>query len=90
MKRNSHFVCLKGKVIFVIQQKDGRYIEIESSEEKPVLVHVGKNIASAHINLSNNSSIVLTLADIAWRPNDNEMKNILFNDYDWNKWKRSQ
>ena len=89
-KRNSHFVCIKGKVIFVVQQKDGKYVEIESSEEKPVIVHVAKNIASAHINLSNTSSIVLTLADIAWRPNDNEMNNILFNDYDWNKWKTSR
>jgi len=28
------------------------------------------------------------LADIAWRPNDNEMKNMKFEDYDWNKWKK--
>jgi len=89
-KRTSHFVCVKGKVVFVIQKNDRSYVEIESSEEKPVLVHIAKNIASAHINLSNNTSIVLTLADIAWRPNDNEMKNISFDDYDWNKWKISQ
>jgi len=29
----------------------------------------------------------LTLADVSWKPNDNEMKNITFNDYDWKKWK---
>jgi len=26
------------------------------------------------------------LADIAWRSNDNEMKNLTFDDYDWEKW----
>jgi len=36
--------------------------------------------------LSNNTSRILTLADLAWRPNDNEMKNVNFTDYDWKKW----
>ena len=63
----------------------GTYTEIESSHEKPVLVHVPNNIASAHINLSNNVSHVLALADLAWRPNDNEMVNTIFEDYDWKK-----
>jgi len=50
-------------------------------------VHVPKNIASAHLNLSKDVSRILVLADIAWKPNDNEMKNIDFEDYDWSKWK---
>ena len=29
----------------------------------------------------------IALADVAWRPNDNEMLNIEFKDYDWTKWK---
>ena len=86
-KRNSYFVCIHGKVLFVIQNKDGTYTEIESSHEKPVLVHVPNNIASAHINLSNDVSCVLALADLAWRPNDNEIRNTVFEDYDWKKWK---
>jgi len=86
-KRNSYFVCIHGKVIFVIKDKNGKYIEIESSDENPNLVHVPKNIASAHLNLSNDVSRILALADIAWKPNDNEMKNIDFEDYDWSKWK---
>ena len=86
-KRISYFVCIHGKVLFVIQNKDGTYTEIESSHEKPVLVHVPNNIASAHINLSNDVSCVLALADLAWRPNDNEIRNTVFEDYDWKKWK---
>ena len=62
-------------------------MEIESSENKPVMVIVPKNVASAHVNLSPNISRVLTLADIAWRPDDNEMVNTTFDDYDWKKWK---
>ena len=87
-KRNSYFVCIRGKVVFIVKDNMGTYHEIESSENKPVLVQIPKNIASAHINLSDNTSTILTLADIAWRPNDNEMENVTFDDYDWKKWKK--
>ena len=86
-KRNSHFVCIHGKVVFVIKDNDGKYKEIESSEENPTLVFVPKGYPSAHINLSKEVSRVLALADVAWRPNDGEMVNTTFNDYDWSKWK---
>jgi len=39
------------------------------------------------MNLSNHVSRVLALADIAWQPNDNEMVNDHFDDYDWSMWK---
>jgi dTDP-4-dehydrorhamnose 3,5-epimerase len=32
---------------------------------------------------------VLVLADIAWRPDDNEMDNTIFDDYDWRKWSKN-
>jgi dTDP-4-dehydrorhamnose 3,5-epimerase len=86
-KRNSYFVCIHGKVIFVIKQKNGKFKEIESSADNPVLVHIPKNCSSAHINISKNISRILTLADLAWKPNDNEMENDIFEDYDWKKWK---
>jgi dTDP-4-dehydrorhamnose 3,5-epimerase len=85
-KRNSYFVCIHGKVIFILRDDKGKYLEIESSEENPVMVYVPKNIASAHINSSDNVSRVLAVADIAWRPNDNEMDDISFDDYNWEKW----
>ena len=84
-KRASYFVCIHGKVLFVIKNNDGSYSEIISSDEKPVLVHVPKNIASAHINLHSDVSRVLALADISWKPNDNEMINTTFEDYNWKK-----
>jgi len=34
-------------------------------------------------------SHVLALADLAWIPNDNEMINTIFEDYDWKKWKNN-
>ena len=86
-RRNSYFVCVHGKVVFIIKDEDGKYHEIISSEDDPVLVFVPRGIPSAHINLSPSLSRVLALADIAWRPNDDEMKNITFDDYDWKKWK---
>jgi len=86
-KRDSHFLCIEGKVIFVIKNQN-EYLEIESSEENPVMVYVPNGVASAHINISNKISRVLALADISWRPNDNEMENRTFDDYDWEKWSK--
>lgn len=88
-KRTSYFVCIKGKVVFITKGKDGLYQEIISSEENPVLVQVPSTFPSAHVNLINTPSLVLTLADVAWEPNDNEMENVTFDDYDWDKWKNN-
>ncbi len=85
-KRNSYFVCIHGKVVFILKNENGEYLEIESSEENPVMVFVPKNVPSAHINCSKNISRILALADIACKPNDNEMQNVSFVDYDWGKW----
>ena len=87
-KRNSYFSCIHGKVVFIIRDESGKYIEIESNSDEPTIVFVPKNFPSAHINISNDISKVLTLADIAWKQNDNEMKNIFFNDYEWKKWNK--
>jgi len=89
-RRNSYFVCIHGKVLFVIKNEDGTFEEIVSSDEKPVLVYVPKNTASAHINLNNDVSRVLALADKSWKPNDNEMKNTFFDNYNWQKWKNNE
>lgn len=85
-KRTSYFTCIYGKVVFIIKEKNGNYVEIESSSEKPTMIIVPKNVASAHVNLFNNTSTVLALADISWKPNDNEMINVTFENYDWKKW----
>ena len=87
-KRDSYFLCIKGKVVFIIKDNRGKYHEIESSEEDPVLVQIPKNYPSAHINTSSEISSILALASEAWRPNDDEMKNVSFEDYDWKKWKK--
>jgi dTDP-4-dehydrorhamnose 3,5-epimerase len=87
-KRDSYFVCIKGKVVFIIKDDQGKYHEIESSEEDPVLVQIPKNYPSAHINTSSEISSILALASESWRPNDDEIKNVSFEDYDWKKWKK--
>ena len=88
-KRNSYFTCIHGKVVFIIKDTDGKFYEIESGEENPIMVFVPKNIPSAHINISDKSSMVLALADVAWKPDDDEMVNITFDDYNWKKWIRT-
>ena len=88
-KRDSYFVCIRGKVVFIAKDLSGKYHEIESSEEKPILIQIPHNHPSAHINITNDKATVLTLANPAWRPDDDEMKNVTFDDYDWNKWKKN-
>lgn len=86
--RDSYFVCIRGKVVFIAKDLQGNYHEIESGEDNPVLIQIPKNYPSAHINITDKLATILTLANPAWRPNDDEMKNVLFDDYDWNKWKK--
>lgn len=86
-KRDSYFVCIRGKVVFIAKDLDGKYYEIESSEENPILVQIPKNHPSAHINVTDKIATILTLTNLAWKPNDNEMQNISFDDYNWSKWK---
>ena len=88
-KRNSYFVCIHGEVVFVIQKKSGEYEEIHTTADRPVLVIIPKNVSAAHINVSDDVSRVLTLADLSWKPDDDEMKNVPFDDYDWKKWLKS-
>lgn len=86
-KRDSYFVCIMGKVVFIAKDLNGKYYEIESSEENPVLVQIPKNHPSAHINTTDKMATILSLTNLAWKPNDNEMQNVSFDDYNWSKWK---
>ena len=88
-KRNSYFVCIHGEVVFVIQKKSGEYEEIRTNADKPVVIVIPKNVPAAHININDGVSRVLTLADLSWKPDDDEMKNIPFDDYNWKKWLKS-
>jgi len=89
-KRISYFTCIHGKVVFVLKKKDNSFVEIESSSENPILLKISAGTPSAHISISNDVSRILTLADVAWKPNDNEMDNVTFDDYDWKKWKLNE
>ena len=86
--RHSYYVCIKGKVVFVIKEDSGNYLEIESSEENPVLIP--KNHSSAHINLSDESSIIMALVNPSWKPDNKDEHNVTYDDYDWKKWKNSK
>ena len=85
--RTTYFFCVHGNVVFVIQDNAGKFHEIKVDSEKPVLITVSNGIAAAIVNPTTKITKVLVLADIAWRPNDDEMKNVSFDDYDWDKWK---
>ena len=85
-KRTTYFSCIRGKILLVIQETDGTFREITLDSKKPQLACIPNGIAAALVNTDNNSADVLVLADIAWRPDDNEMENVPFEDYEWKKW----
>ena len=84
--RTTSFSCIHGSVVLVIQDDNGKFHEIKTDSEKPVLITVSNGIAAAIVNPTTKIAKVLVLADIAWRPNDNEVKNVSFDDYDWEKY----
>ena len=84
--RTSYFFCIEGEMVIVIHDKDGTYHEIKTNSKESKLVSVSNGIGAAIINPSEKISKILLLADIAWRPNDDEMVNVLFENYDWEKW----
>ena len=86
--RTTYFSCIHGSIVLVIQDDDGKFHEVKADSERPTLVSVRNGVAAAIVNPTDDISKVLVLADIAWKPNDNEMKNIDFADYDWKKWKK--
>ena len=86
--RTSFFYCITGKMVIVIKDKDGKYLETETDSTGSKLICVSNGTPAAIVNPSKNISKILVLADVAWKPNDNEMENVTFDDYDWNKWKK--
>ena len=85
-QRTSYFFCIEGEMVIVIQDKNGKYHEIKANSESLKLISVSNGIAAAIINPSKKISKILVMADVAWKPNDNEMKNYTFDSYDWKKW----
>ena len=86
--RTTYFSCIHGSIVLIIQDNDGKFHEVKADSERPTLISVANGVAAAIVNPTGDISKVLVLADIAWKPNDNEMKNIDFENYDWNKWKK--
>jgi len=87
--RTTYFYCISGEVVILIQDDEGVIHEISSNSDIPILISVPNKLAAAIINPTNNVSKILVLADVAWKPNDNEMINVTFDNYNWNKWKNN-
>ena len=86
--RTTHFCCIEGNLVIIV--KDGKkFHEIKIDAKNPSLVTVKNGIPAAILNPPSNVSRVLVLADIAWKPNDNEMMNVDFENYDFQKWNNS-
>ena len=85
--RTSYFYCINGEVILIIKDRNGEFQEVIVKSDEPQLIEVPNGIGVAILNRTERSSIVLVLADISWKPDDNEMKNVTFENYNWDKWK---
>ena len=86
--RTSYFFCIDGSIVLIIKDDDGKFNELKADSEKPVLICIPNGVEVALVNPTLVISKVLVLGDVAWKPNDNEMKNTTFDDYNWNKWRK--
>ena len=86
--RTTSFFCIDGNIVLIIQNDDIKFHEIKMNSEEPILITVPNGVAAAIVNPTDKITKVLVLADIAWRPNDNEMEDALFDGYNWKKWKK--
>ena len=88
--RTSYFFCIDGEIVVVIKDDDGGFHEIHALANEPKLIEISNGTPAAFVNpLSGVISKVLVLADISWKPNDDEMQNTTFTNYDWKKWKNN-
>ena len=85
--RTTYFYCISGEIVIVIQDNEGKIHEIPTNCDTSILISVPNGMSAAIVNPNNEISKVLVLADVAWKPNDNEMINVEFSNYDWKKWK---
>ena len=85
--RTSYFYCIDGEIIIIVKDKEGNFHELKGDSRKPKLIEVSNDIPVAIVNPTTNISTVLVLADISWKPDNNEMENVTFENYDWDKWK---
>ena len=86
--RTSYFFCIDGSIVLIIKDDNGEFNELKADSEKPVLICIPNGVEVALVNPTLVISKVLVLADLAWKPNDSEMRNTTFENYDWNKWKK--
>ena len=86
--RTSYFFCIDGSIVLNIKDDNGEFNELKADSEKPVLICIPNGVEVALVNPTLVISKVLVLADVAWKPNDSEMRNTTFENYDWNKWKK--
>ena len=72
-------------MVIIVRDREGKYHEIKTNSNEPKLVTVSNGIAAAIVNPSNDVSKILVLADVSWKPDDNEMINVKFDDYDFKR-----
>ena len=82
--RTSYFFCIDGSIVLIIKDEDGEFNELKADSEKPVLICIPNGVEVALVNPTLVISKVLVLADVAWKPNDSEMRNTTFENYLFN------
>ena len=78
----------KVKLFLLLKKNPANILKLNLVRKNPVLVEIPKNYSSAHINLSNEPSIILSVVNPSWKPDNRDEHNVTYDDYDWNKWKK--
>ena len=85
LKRFDHFVCIRGKIRFIVKW-DKEYEEVEADADKdPCLkiVEVPPAIPCAIQNIGEGDAWFLNLPNPAWHPDDPDDHPVEFENYHW-------
>ena len=84
-KRWDHFVCIRGKIRFIVKW-DKEYEEIEADADKdPCLkiVEIPPNVPCAIQNIGEGEAWFLNMPNPAWHPDDQDDHSVPFENYVW-------
>ena len=85
LARWSYLTVLKGKVVFIVKMNDG-FQEYVITDEKPQTIVIPCGIPQAHINIGDETAIVLNLCSPAWHPDNQDNYTADYGSYDFAKW----
>mgnify|MGYP000147354681 CR=1 FL=1 len=77
-----NFICLQGKVLFIVKGIKGKYEEFLLDAKNPEFLQIPAGEASAHINIGVETALVANICSPGWKEDVKDGETD-FGDYSW-------